>query len=160
MLLLNMHCGIMQQSNIAKFMDGSNFASYFGLQQMTFINANCVYGSSSGYGAFHVIAGAGDTPVTEEDYDMADISILANDKLRSIQQTATYAQSNGAVVTTSYRNDSASPITVKEIGLAYKNSNTAYSKAANILITRKVLDSPVTIQPGDTYVFSYNIKIA
>ena len=141
-------------------MDGSNFASYFGLQQMTYINGTCTYGSSSGSGAFHVIAGAGDAAVTEEDYDMADISILANDKLRPIQQTATYAQSNGAVITTSYRNDSAAPITVKEIGVAYKNSNTAYSKAANILVARKVLDTPVTIQPGETYVFSYNFKIA
>ena len=148
----------MQQSNIAKFMDGSNFASYFGLSQMTYINANSHYGGSAS-GAFHVIAGAGDAAVTEEDYDMADISILANDKLRPIQQTATYAQSNGAVVTTSYRNDSAAPITVKEIGLAYKNDGRAYSKASNILIARKVLDSPVTIQPGETYVFTYNFKI-
>ena len=30
---------------------------------------------------------------------------------------------------------------------------------SNILIARKVLDSPVTIQPGETYVFTYNFKI-
>ena len=149
----------MQQSNIAKFMDGSNFASYFNLGQMGYDNAGCIYGGSSS-GGYHVIAGAGDTAVTEEDYDMADVSILANDKLRPIQQTATYIHANGAVITTSYRNDSAAPITVKEIGLAYKNSNQTYSKAANILVARKILDSPVTIQPGETYVFTYNLKIA
>ena len=160
MLLLNANMCFAMSSNRAKLMNGSNFNGYASFNIVGYDASNCHYGSTNGYNAGHVIVGGGDTPVTKEDYDMADTSILGNDKLRSIKQTATYNGSNGAVLTTSWRNDSASPITVKEIGAAYKVNAMAYDKAYNILLARKVLDSPVTIQPGETYVFSYNFKIA
>lgn len=149
-----------QVGNRAKLMNGNNFNGYISFSIVGYDAANCHYSSNNGYNSGHVIVGGGDTPVTKEDYDMADTSILGNDKLRSTKQTATYNASNGAVLTTSWRNDSAAPITVKEIGVAYKSDMIAYSKASNVLLARKVLDSPVIIQPGETYVFTYNFKIA
>lgn len=148
-----------QSPNRAKLMSGSNFNGYISFNIVGYDASNCHYGSNNGYNSAHVIVGGGDTPVTKEDYDMADTSILGNDKLRSVRQTATYNASNGAVVTTMWRNDSAAPITVKEIGVAYKADMTAYDKTKNVLLARKVLDSPVTIQPGESYVFTYNFKI-
>ncbi|MBP5594274.1 MAG: hypothetical protein J6Y02_02740 [Pseudobutyrivibrio sp.] len=158
MLLLNMNMHFAQTSNRAKNMAGSNYGGYQNLSVLTWNNSTCHYGGTSS-GAFHVIVGAGTTPPTKEDYDMADLSIVGNDLLRPILQTATYSHANnGAVVTTSWRNDSAAPITVTEVGLAFKYNNGVYDKASNVLDARKVLETPVTIQPGETYVFSYNLK--
>lgn len=117
----------------------------------------CHYGALNATGAYHVIIGAGDTAATIDDYDLADSSIMAADKMQSQLQMTTRSRANGAVVSTQWYNSSAAPITVKEIGLAYKNQNAAYSKAANYMIGRKVLDTPVTIQPGETYIFSYRV---
>ena len=82
---------------------------------------------------------------------------MASDKMQSQLENTTISRSNGAVISTQWYNSSAAPITVKEIGLAYKYTNAAYSKAANYMVGRKVLDTPVTIQPGETYIFSYRV---
>lgn len=127
--------------------------SYFGSTSTA-----CHYcGSSSG--TFYVMIGGGDTPPTKDDYDMADTSIVASDKMRSMYQTASYTTNSGATVTTQWKNFSSSPITIKELGLAYKRSSATYDKSVNILWARKVLETPVTVQPGETYAFSYNLKV-
>lgn len=120
-------------------------------------NASHYCGNSSS--TFHVMIGGGDTAPTKNDYDMADTSIIASDKMVSMTQVASATRESGTTVTTQWKNNSSSAIVIKELGLAFKRSSTAYSKAANILFARKVLDTPVTVQPGETYAFSYNIKI-
>ena len=139
-------------------MNGNNWGSFASSNQLTRELQDCHYGGTNSSG-FHVIVGGGDTAPTSDDYDMADTSILGTNQLRSIKQGATFTMLNSAVVTTQWRNDSSSPIVVKEVGLACKISPATYDKSVNILVSRKVLDNPVTIQPGETYTFAYNIKV-
>ena len=157
MLLYNFNGGFYNSGNTAKRMDGTN-ASYYSLSQMSTYNPDghyCGTGSSN----YHVIIGGGNTEVTKDDYDMADTSIIASDKMKSVRQQASYSDAGGATATTQWSNMSSDPITVKEIGLAMKVGSGSYSKNANILVARKVLSTPVTVQPGETYAFSYNIKV-
>lgn len=139
-------------------MNGSTFNGVLYSSSVGTNSSACHYGGN-GYAAYHVIIGAGNTPVTVDDYDLADSSIMASDKMQSQNQSANSNRNNGAVVSTQWYNSSAAPITVKEIGLAFKNnSNNQYSKSVNVLAARKVLDTPVTIQPGETYVFTYKVS--
>lgn len=141
-----------------KYMNGSTFSGVLYSSSIATNSSGCHYGGN-GYAAYHVIIGAGDTPVTVDDYDLADASIMASDKMQSQNQSTTSSRNNGTVVNTQWYNSSAAPITVKEIGLAFKNNtNNPYSKSINILAARKVLDTPVTIQPGETYVFTYRVS--
>lgn len=121
-------------------------------------NATCHY-SGNGSGAFWVAIGAGDTAPTSDDYDMADSSIMASDKMVSQKQFCSASRDGGAICNTQWVNNSSSPITVKEIGIAYKTGSATYNKGVNYLMGRKVLDTPVTIQPGEVYVFTYRISI-
>lgn len=143
-----------------KNMDGSATSYQVPLANLSAYNSSCTYGGIGG-SACHVMIGAGTTTPTKSDYDLADTSIIGTDKMKPIAQTAVYSDSTGASITTSWQNMSGSAITVKEVGLAYKHSNGGgeYNKAHNILISRKVLDNPVTINSGETYIFTYNIKI-
>lgn len=159
MLLNNFNCGFCNANGIAKLMNGST-ASYtnIDLRTLSASNENCHYcgGSNS---AYHVMIGGGDTPVTKDDYDMADTSIIASDKMKSMRQTASYTLLSGTSITTQWINNSSEPITIKELGLAFKFGTATYDKAVNILVSRKVLTTPLTVQPGETYAFTYNIKV-
>lgn len=159
MFLLNMGSVFSQSANIAKFMNGTNFSGNIGSNYIGRDNPGCHFCGTSDNGACHVMVGAGDTPLSADAYDMVDTSIIASDKLRSLRQGATYTMVSGTTITTQWRNESASPITVKEVGLAYKYAGGSYDKTINILLSHKVLDTPVTIQPGETYTFAYNIKV-
>lgn len=159
MLLNNFNCGFCNASGIATLMNGST-ASYTNteLLKLSSLSENCHY-CGGGNLAYHVMIGGGDTPVTKDDYDMADTSIIASDKMKSMKQIASYTLLSGASITTQWINNSSEPITIKELGLAYKYGNAAYEKNANILVSRKVLTTPLTVQPGETYAFTYNIKV-
>lgn len=156
MLLKNFQAGF--TTNIyAKTMDNLNNVTFYP-GNMAYNSPNIHYGGSYSGGP-HVVIGAGDTPPTKEDYDLADSSIMASDKMRSLTQTTSWTKEDGTVVTVQWQNNSDSAITVREVGFAMKSANTAYSKSANYLLARKVLDTPVTIQPNEVYAFSYGIKI-
>lgn len=159
MLLFNFNAGFQNNAypSAAKKMNGSN-NSQVPLNSLSNTNIDNHYGGT-GTGAYCIVIGAGDTAVTKEDYDLADTSIMANDKMKSRNQTATYSKASGAVITCQWTNNSNEPITVKEMGLAFKLQSYAYDKASNILVARKVLTTPVTVQSGETYAFTYNIKV-
>lgn len=156
MLLKNFQAGF-TSTIYAKTMDNLNNVTFYP-GNMAYNQNNIHYGGSYSGGP-HVVIGAGDTPPTKEDYDLADSSIMASDKMRSLTQTASWTKEDGTVVTVQWQNNSDSAITVREVGFAMKSANTAYSKSANYLLARKVLDTPVTIQPNEVYAFSYGIKI-
>ena len=165
MLLYNFNSGFCSNqypyynySNL-KDMSGTNRTNgTISLSYMSGINSGSHYSGSSS-GAFYVMIGAGDTAPTRDDFDMADTSIVASDKMVSLVQTATYTKAGGITATTQWKNNSSSPITIKELALTFKFNSAAYQKSANVIVARQVLDTPVTVQPGETYAFSYNIKV-
>lgn len=158
MLLRNFQTGFASSNSTTGIaMNGTTIASIY-LGNLAYMSSNIHYGGNYSGGP-HVVIGAGDTPPTVNDYDLADSSIMASDKMASLTQATSWTKQDGTAVTVQWVNNSNAPITVKEVGLALKLSNTAYSKAANALVARKVLDTPVTVQPGETYAFTYGLKV-
>ena len=159
MLLNNFNTGFFYGNSYIQMMDGDNGSAKAQLNRLDDNNSHSHYGGV-GNGAFHVVIGAGTTAPTKTDYDLADSSIMAADKMASITHTATFDVSTGATNSVQWRNESNANIVVKEIGLAYKvYSQNQYNKHVNILVARSVLTTPVSIAPGETYVFTYNIRI-
>ena len=148
----------MYMSNAVKSMSGVGNSSSVAIVNRIGYNDSACYGNTNS-GCSCVVIGAGDTPVDFDDYDLADSSIMASDKMKSLSRSATWNKNSGAISTEIWVNASNEPITVKEIGLTYKFNNGAYNKSCHILLARKVLSTPVTIQPGETYAFSYGVKI-
>ena len=63
---------------------------------------------------------------------------------------ASYTQDYIGIFSVTYRNDTASDITVSEVGLI------GSSNSADILLARETF-TPVTIEPGDSYTFTMYI---
>lgn len=132
------------------------------------VMGNCLQGLCGGqYGTYHgaqygtcyIEVGFGDTPVSASDYNLAD-SNETNPKLTCV--------SSGKGATTigdinhpwaNFRNDGGTNVVVREIGLVSNVAGDQQIAAARGLIFRKVLDNPVTIAPGETYGFSYNVRL-
>ena len=102
--------------------------------------------------------GFGDTPETPDDYQLAD-SNYANRKLTVVGiGKNTPALGDIFSVFANFSNDGAENVIVKEIGIV--GNPTDSSTTANLcLLYRKVLDSPITIAPGEIYNFSYRVRI-
>lgn len=125
------------------------------------IRAFCGYNSS--YHSYNqpnafVEVGYGDTPVTAEDYNLAD-SNASNSLLTCVSSGKNTAQTNEIMsIYANFRNNGASNVTVREIGVVlaanYDYNNVDYA----LMAYRKVLDTPIIIAPGETYNFSYVVR--
>ena len=114
------------------------------------------YFSTSYINSF-VDVGYGDTPETEDDYYLADGN-KTNPLLTCVGSGKnSFGVGDFTNVYANFRNDGASPVVVKEVGIL--GNPTAASGDGNIVaFFRKVLDNPITIQPGETYSFQYNVR--
>lgn len=96
--------------------------------------------------------GNGDTLESVNDY-----------KLDSYINTLSYvtgsASQNGDLCTktATFKNNTSSTIIVKEVGLYFGSGNS--STYPPLLLARKVLDTPISIEPGETKTFSVHIYI-
>ena len=126
------------------------------------------------YGTGYLRASLGGTQITSPpssetsgtDYPFigvgnGDIAESVNDyKLDSYINTLSYvsgvASNNGDLCTktTTFKNNTSSTIIVKEVGLYFGAGN-----SIPVLIARKVLDTPVSIEPNETKTFSVHIYI-
>lgn len=108
-----------------------------------------------------VVIGKGTTPVTFNDYVLADNTLMTgNDIVQVSSVEQLYNNDNKMLsITTSYQNVSSSPITVTEVGLDYKFARTATPSKNNALLTRTVLTTPVVIAPGEIYAFTVTITV-
>lgn len=110
----------------------------------------------SGDSGVTIVLGTGNTAPTKTDYALES----------DITTTLTYLSGvtsplgDGVIgsVTQNYQNNTSSAVTIREIGLllgvAYQ-----WQGGGFVLVTRKVLDNPVTIQPGKTYSFNITISL-
>ena len=113
---------------------------------------------AAGYGAY-IEVGFGDTPESVTDYNLADsnkdnpkLTYVAGGKNAAIQGDINNLYAN-------FRNDSGTNVTVREVGIVGNgvgNSSGDFSEMC--LFFRKVLETPVTIAPGETYSFSYRVR--
>ena len=115
-----------------------------------------VNGSNPYY--LYLALGSSTTTPTFDDYSMEEsdvtsqLTYINGVVARSIDKTI-------LSLTQVFKNETANPITINEIGLGYCYAYSATNKRA-ILLARKVLDTPVTMQPGETYNFTYSINVA
>lgn len=91
-----------------------------------------------------IVVGSGDVAPTYDDYKMGNPLNLST-------VTQSYS-TNGGVMTfvKTFKNDSGSEVTVREVGLF----GTPDNRACCVVLTRTVLSSPVTIANGETKTFT------
>ena len=118
-----------------------------------------------------LVVGSGTTPVTDDDYKLdAPITTLkavsATTSCKTDDTGATLSPTS-FTVTTTYRNDTEAPVTVNEIGIMipvgykYSASGDVNNNAlSSCLIYREVLETPVTIEPGQLRTFSIATDVA
>lgn len=112
------------------------------------------YSYTSDYGRLDV--GFDDTPVSASDY-----SFSGNYEQNLLTATAigNNEKTTGEIwnLFINLRNDGGSNVTVREIAYLV-NPGTTSGQDKYFMIMRKVLDTPVTIAPGETYSFNYVLK--
>jgi hypothetical protein len=114
-------------------------------------------------GGWYVDVGFGDTAVDVDDYKLDDSNSMDNNNLLTFVTTVLYTGSPYVKwVSSYYKNETNSAVTVKEIGMFVKQNgvSTGSGKQYNFMIARKILDTPITLQPGEVKSFSYGIDIA
>ena len=127
---------------------------------------NAICGKQIGYqntigGYGWIELGFGDTAEDYDNYNLAD-SNYSNAKLTGLTMSAV-SKGNKELfnVIGSFRNNTANNVVVKEIGwiCSPHNAGSGAALAYLGLLTRKVLDTPITMAPGDTYSFNYIIRL-
>lgn len=110
---------------------------------------------------FVIFVGTGDTEVTAEDYCL--------DSAVELEVTGAFCYHSAlrkTQVGRTFSNNTADAVTIKEIGLymfTMNNFNFAVGNVENfplIMIGRKVLTTPVTLEVGDLYTFTYEIDMS
>lgn len=117
-----------------------------------------------------LVVGSGTTPVTDDDYKL-DVPITTLTAISATTSCKTSDTGNTLspttfVISTTYRNNTNSPVVVKEIGImipvGYRaaTSGTNHNALSSCLIYREVLDTPVTIEPNQLRTFSITTDVA
>ena len=116
-----------------------------------------------GRSALRILVGTGTNAVTENDYTL---TMINTDVLNPLSNTA---KNRGNVnnytrlctVSTTFNNVSSSSVTVTELGIAHQSGTTSggVTTWTRVLFTRELLDTPVTIEPGESYTFTAVIDI-
>ena len=117
-----------------------------------------------------LVVGSGTTPVTDDDYKLdAPITTLTAVSATTSCKTADTEEvlsPTTFTITTTYRNSTEAPVTVNEIGIMipvgykYSGSGTMSNALSSCLIYREVLETPVTIEPGQLRTFSIATDVA
>ena len=144
-------------SDVADRMDygSSNVSSMTDVNMATMWNTYTANGRDSENSAFvYLGVGSGATAVTYEDIGLDDP--ITNLTVLSATQITAYGKIIKYVYTT-FRNDTNSPITVRELVFGF--NLTSNSKRCGFAIARKVLSRPITINPEETYSISYSLVL-
>lgn len=161
MLLQNFNKIVPYYGANAKFENGSSSSGY---NSATLLQNNYAgdqsssrymnNGSISNGVHFAVFVGKGDTEPTFTDYALASKATELTWLTASVTKDVNHVLYS---VTSTFKNDTESPVVIKEIGFGWygNNSNDGYG----ILIARSVLETPVTIGVGESYAFTYSIEL-
>ena len=119
---------------------------------------NNKYGYGGGSGSCFLDVGFGDTPETVDDYSLENPNYIANTLTFVNSQILSKGDREIYNMIALFRNDTGSNVIVKEIGFYSMMANTS-SASYNVLLSRKVLNNPITIAPGESYSFNYIIRL-
>ena len=106
-----------------------------------------------------LFVGTGDTPVTANDYCLAEAK-----ELQVTGASCTHTENETTLVTRSFINNTSEDVTIKEVGLYVFHdfngvTNSNYYQYI-VMIGRIVLDTPVTMAVGEGYTFTYIIDMS
>ena len=104
---------------------------------------------------WYVMIGTGNTPPTKTDIHLESIINLSPTSTSLVVGTNNILKK----VIHKFTNTTDEAIVVKEIGLGYGGKVNASWPNNYFMCARKLLDTPITMQPGETYQFSYTIGI-
>lgn len=125
---VSVNCGIL----------GVNFANKFSAARATSGNNNSCF-----------MLGTGDTPASVNDYSLA----ATIEESKFTRSTASVSiQSNGALLFTQAFIWNDVETEIKEVGIMFE-----WQGHDSVLIAREVLDSPITVNNGDTFTVSMTI---
>jgi len=156
MLLENFRTACIGTTVQSKGMDG-NFSNYSQLA-ITDTPAGAGYYTIAAKG-WYVNIGYGDTAVDKGDYKLANDNIIDTNSLTYVTGSVVNTTPSLRCAITTYRNDTASAVVVKELGLVGKCYSAANELRRNVLIARKVLETPITVPAGATMSFTYSIDL-
>lgn len=105
-------------------------------------------------GYSYMALGTGDTPPTVEDYKLSGELITS----LTYQGRTTLNDNNSLTYSILVTNNTEQPVTIKEVCLALGTASVnSSSSGAAALLTRDVLATPVTLNVGDSKIFSITI---
>lgn len=120
------------------------------------LNANAYYSNSNT--GMYVDIGFGNTAPASNDYKLADSNACDTPTLTFVSSAVARTYPDIRNVTTVYRNDTGSDVIVNEIGLVTKGSS-SNNDAYNGLLSRTVLDTPITVAAGETKAFTIALEV-
>ena len=137
---------------VSDYTDEQGFYSYAGVVASQSGNSGAQYYHTG----LILFIGTGTTTPTEDDYKLESAVALA-----SPFGSCTHTDNTTSVVR-AFTNDTEEDVTITEIGLyAFMSSQSSSSYSGYwrypVLVGRKILDAPVTIEPNETYTFTYNV---
>lgn len=104
------------------------------------------------------LVGSGDTEPAVTDIALTDDKSLV---LTFVSGSCSRCLNNGTtigMINAVYKNNTSSPITIKEVALA-RNLSSYFSRDECYLYSHTLLDTPVTIGVGESYSFTYMIEL-
>lgn len=120
-------------------------------QASSIIQNEAVNIPASTAGKFGLLVGIGTTEPTENDYTLANQVVLTSVSFQCTNSNGTLLPT----VTHTMTNNSGGTLIITEIGLYIG----VYNNKLPCLLGRKLLDTPVTMEDGETYTFQYNIDL-
>lgn len=106
--------------------------------------------SNFAFAGYQIYLGTGNVTPTTDDYKLSG-DLITGLTSQAQSGTATNTSITFSAIAT---NNTNAPVTIKEIGLGGCNTST---KACVVLLTRDVLATPVTLNVGDSKMFSVTI---
>lgn len=138
-------------TEIRESSDGHRILPYLNTSLNTIINSDGI--SSDVKGGVCIGFGAGSKQVSLEDYNLETII----DNL-SYQSSSVVTTEDGYIITTSVRNNTSTDIIVSEVGIFCRGQNNNYYASHPFMLTRDVLETPITIKPNETKTFTITIN--
>jgi hypothetical protein len=150
----------MMFSRIKSGSDSSTASSMNGTSVTYSYNADMIGTSSTGYAG--VVVGSGSTAVSFADTQLASIiqhGTGAGQLSFQDNSTAIFPDSYRQYLQRTFQNNSGSPITVSETGVAVSSGTSVSALGSCVLVVRDVLNTPVTVSAGDTLSVVYEFKV-
>lgn len=111
-------------------------------------SATGIYEMLTNYG--RIMLGTSENPTLKSSDYMVDDTVLLTRLSDNIKVNP--AEGVCVIFSSSYRNDTSSPVTITNIGICAANGSS--DMVVRILLTKEVLETPITIHPGGSYTFT------